>query len=94
MQRAILITGAASGIGAATAARLAGPGVGLLLHSRHNQAGLERVAAAARAAGAEVATALGDLVVPEVAAAIGFLASPEASYITGQCLQVSGGLVI
>ena len=30
----------------------------------------------------------------EVAAAIGFLASPDASYITGQCLHVSGGLVI
>lgn len=70
MQRAILITGAASGIGAATAARLAGRGVGLLLHSRHNQAGLDRAATAAQAAGAEVKLMLGDLAVPELAAAL------------------------
>ena len=69
-QRVILITGAASGIGAAAAVRLAGRGVGLLLHSRRNQAGLDRAAAAARAAGAEVATMLGDLAVPELAAAL------------------------
>ena len=69
-QRTILITGAASGIGAATAARLAGRGVGLLLHSRRNQAGLDRAAAVAQAAGAEVETALGDLAVPELAAAL------------------------
>lgn len=69
-QRVILITGAASGIGAATAGRLAGRGAGLMLHSRRNQAGLDRAAATARAAGAEVATMLGDLAVPELAAAL------------------------
>jgi 3-oxoacyl-[acyl-carrier protein] reductase len=57
----ILITGAASGIGAALARRLAGPGVALLLHTRQNRAGLEGVAEDAQRAGAEVQLALGDL---------------------------------
>ena len=30
----------------------------------------------------------------DVAAAIGFLASPAAGYVTGQCLHVSGGIVM
>jgi len=59
--RAILITGAASGIGAALARRLAAPEVALLLHTRRNRDGLERVAGDVRAAGAEAALALGDL---------------------------------
>ena len=38
---------------------------------------------------------LGRIGLPEdVAAAAAFLASPAASYITGQCLRVDGGLVI
>ena len=28
----------------------------------------------------------------EVAALIGFLASPSASYITGECISINGGL--
>ncbi|MBN8902259.1 MAG: SDR family oxidoreductase, partial [Rhodospirillales bacterium] len=66
--RRILITGAASGIGAAAARRLATPNARLLLHTRANLAGLEAVAETARAAGAEAACVTGDLVVPETAA--------------------------
>lgn len=61
MTRSILITGSGSGIGAAVARRLAGPGVGLVLHARGNRDGCESVAAELRQAGAEVAIELGDL---------------------------------
>lgn len=66
-RRVVLVTGAASGIGAATARRLAGPGTALLLHTRGNAAGLDAVAQACRAAGSEVAAALADLADPEAA---------------------------
>lgn len=68
--RAILITGAASGIGAALARRLASPRARLLLHTGSNRDGLERVAAAARATGADVALELGDLADAAVAPAL------------------------
>jgi 3-oxoacyl-[acyl-carrier protein] reductase len=69
-QRVVLVTGAASGIGAAGCRALAAPGVALLVHTRKNRDGAERVAAAARAAGAEVDVALGDLVDATVADAL------------------------
>ena len=65
--RSILITGAASGIGAATARAFAAPGVGLLLHTRKNREGVERVAATVRQAGAVASVMLGDLAEPDVA---------------------------
>lgn len=61
MTRRILITGAASGIGAATARRLAGPGTALALHTRARKAPLEAVAEEVRAAGGAATTLLGDL---------------------------------
>ncbi len=70
MTRSILITGAASGIGAAICRRMAAPGVAILAHTRRNQGGLEAVAEAARAAGAVVVTALGDLADPTAAATL------------------------
>ena len=64
--RVVLITGAASGIGAAVCRRIAGQGTKLLIHARHNQAGLDAVAEEARQAGSDVATELGDLTDPDV----------------------------
>lgn len=52
--RVVAITGAASGIGAALARRMAVPGVALVLHTGSNREGLEAVAGAARVAEAEV----------------------------------------
>jgi len=66
----ILVTGAASGIGAAVCRALAGPGVAILLHTRRNRDAVESVAAQVRAAGAAADVALGDLGEPDVAAAI------------------------
>ena len=67
-ERVVLVTGAASGIGAAVCRRIAGNSTKLLIHARHNQAGLDAVADMARAAGSEVASSLGDLTDPEVPA--------------------------
>lgn len=64
----ILITGAASGIGAAIARTLAAPDRALMLHTGANAAGLDLVAAAARAKGAQVATLTGDLSDPALPA--------------------------
>lgn len=63
-----LITGAASGIGAAVACRIAAPGVKLMLHTRKNADGLAAVVADATASGAEAEIVLGDFADPGEAA--------------------------
>jgi NAD(P)-dependent dehydrogenase (short-subunit alcohol dehydrogenase family) len=65
--RVFLITGASSGIGAATVRALAAPQTALVLHARKNRAGLEKVAATAQAAGAGTLLVEGDLAVPGTA---------------------------
>lgn len=59
--RRILVTGAASGIGAATCRALAGPDTAILVHTRKNIDGAEAVAEAVRAAGGQARVALADL---------------------------------
>jgi 3-oxoacyl-[acyl-carrier protein] reductase len=49
----VLVTGTASGIGAAVCRAMAAPSVALLVHTRKNRASAERVATDARAAGAD-----------------------------------------
>ncbi len=60
-ERVAIITGASSGIGAATAQRLAPECGGLVLHAGRSRERLERVAEMARRSGARVETVLGDL---------------------------------
>jgi 3-oxoacyl-[acyl-carrier protein] reductase len=59
--RVFLITGASSGIGAATARAIAAPQTAIALHARKNRSGLETVAAEVTAAGAEALILEGDL---------------------------------
>lgn len=80
-ERRYLITGAASGIGAACCRVLAAPGTAIALHTRQNRAGAERVAAHLRDLGGIAHVLLGDLAAPgaperaveEAAAALGGL---------------------
>lgn len=74
----IIITGAASGIGAAVASRLAVPAARLVLHTRQNAAALDLVAARARATGAQVVTRTGDLADPQVGPAL--IAAARAAF--------------
>jgi len=69
-QSVILVTGAASGIGAAICRALAAPDSAMLLHTRRNRDAVEAVAADVRSAGAAAAIALGDLAEPDVAASL------------------------
>jgi NAD(P)-dependent dehydrogenase (short-subunit alcohol dehydrogenase family) len=61
MTRTILITGASSGIGAATARALAAPDTNIALHARKNRSGADRMAAFVRTAGGQALVLEGDL---------------------------------
>jgi NAD(P)-dependent dehydrogenase (short-subunit alcohol dehydrogenase family) len=60
-RRRILVTGAASGIGAAICRAIAGTDSSILVHTRHNRDGADTVARHVREAGGEAEVALGDL---------------------------------
>jgi NAD(P)-dependent dehydrogenase (short-subunit alcohol dehydrogenase family) len=59
--KVFLVTGAASGIGAACCRRLAAPGTAILVHTRRNADGAGRVATEVRARGGEADVMLGDI---------------------------------
>jgi NAD(P)-dependent dehydrogenase (short-subunit alcohol dehydrogenase family) len=63
-RRRILVTGAASGIGAAACRALGGPDAAILVHTRRNRDGAERAAAAVRERGGEARVLLSDLAEP------------------------------
>lgn len=86
---ATIITGAASGVGAALALRRAQPGARLTLHTRHSADRLNAVAAQARAQGAEVHTVLGDLATPGTGADI--IAAHKAQFGTLDALVANAG---
>ena len=73
----MLVTGAASGIGAAVCRRMAGPGVAILVHTRRNRDAAEAVAAASRNQGALAAVMLGDLADAALPAALVARANAE-----------------
>jgi 3-oxoacyl-[acyl-carrier protein] reductase len=70
VSRGIIVTGSASGIGAATARRLAGPGVGILVHAKANEAGVAAVSRELEAMGAATVGLCADLAVPDAAGRI------------------------
>lgn len=63
----VLVTGAASGIGAALCRRIAAPGVSILVHTRIRRGEAEAVAAECQKKGASCVVALGDLAEAETA---------------------------
>jgi len=89
INRVYLVTGAASGIGRATAKLLAAPGTALLLHTRSNATGLDATAAEAEARGATVAKCLGDFA--EERAAADAVAAAQAAFGRLDALVLVGG---
>ena len=65
--RVAVVTGSASGIGAATIRALSGPGTAFVIHALKNEAGCKAVADEAKAKGAKAAYVLGDLAEPATA---------------------------
>jgi NAD(P)-dependent dehydrogenase (short-subunit alcohol dehydrogenase family) len=65
--RRYLVTGSASGIGAAFCRRVAGPGAAFLVHARANEAGARAVAAELARRGSRAELLLADLADPEAA---------------------------
>ncbi|MEI7713399.1 MAG: SDR family NAD(P)-dependent oxidoreductase [Rhodospirillales bacterium] len=66
-KRTVLVTGAASGIGAAVCRTMAAPDTAILVHTRRNRDGADAVAAQIRQAGGLAAVFLSDLAEPGAA---------------------------
>lgn len=79
--RRILVTGSGSGIGAATARKLAGPDTAVVVHALKNRDGCEVVAAGVRQAGAEAHIVMADIARPE-----------EADRLIDETIATLGGL--
>lgn len=65
IDRSIIITGSASGIGAATARRLAGPGIGILVHAKENETGVSGMRRELEQAGCATTGLCADLAEPD-----------------------------
>ncbi len=70
IRRSILVTGAASGIGAAICRTMASPETAILIHTRRNRDAAEAVAGQVRAAGSLAEIVLGDLADPGIAGSL------------------------
>lgn len=91
MKPVMLITGGSAGIGAACARLAATRGYDLALNYRTDDASAEAVAAACRAAGAQVLLCKGDVADPEAIAAI--FAAIDATYGKLDALVNNAGIV-
>lgn len=87
-----LVTGAARGIGAAVAKRLADAGVDVVITYRSKGARAEAVAAEVRAAGARALTIQADLTEPGVVTAMAARVAEAFGQLTILVLNASGGL--
>lgn len=65
IERSIIITGSGSGIGAATARRLAGPGIGILVHAKENERGVADMCRELEQAGSATTGLCADLADPD-----------------------------
>ena len=85
----VLITGGLSGIGRAAAVAFAKEGAKVVVGGRRDDAGKE-VVAELRSFGSKAFKRAGT--VEEIADTIAFLASNKAAFITGQIIDVNGGI--
>jgi NAD(P)-dependent dehydrogenase (short-subunit alcohol dehydrogenase family) len=85
----VLIMGGLSGIGRAAAVAFAKEGAKVVVGGRRDDAGKE-VVAELRSFGSKAFKRAGT--VEEIADAIAFLASNKAAFITGQIIDVNGGI--